>query len=218
MNRGLNERERAFCKLMAQDYQQSDAALRAGYSETSHRVQATRLMKRDDIRAEINKQKAERARAQAETVNQMITGAVNNGGKVPEALKREFPNSAMGVERGYVQHALVMSTAMALGEVPQKRTIIVRPRAKEGEALPTPIRFDIEVLEADPKAAAYCATLLGKEVDRVEAAAAAAGQGQTIEGELAASPLRLALQAFREKQGLDAPPDDYDPTQEASYP
>lgn len=51
----LSERQKLFCKYVAEGNNQSLAAVKAGYSKNGSRSRACRLMKRDEIRAEIGR-------------------------------------------------------------------------------------------------------------------------------------------------------------------
>ncbi|MFC1984219.1 terminase small subunit [Chloroflexota bacterium] len=49
----ISDRQRLFCKYVAEGDNPSFAAIKAGYSEKGNRSRACRLMKKDEIRAEI---------------------------------------------------------------------------------------------------------------------------------------------------------------------
>ncbi len=51
----LSNRQQLFCKYVAEGDNPSLAAVKAGYSEKGNRSRACRLMKKDEIRAEIRK-------------------------------------------------------------------------------------------------------------------------------------------------------------------
>ena len=51
----LSNRAKLFCKYVAEGDNQSTAAIKAGYSRRGNRSRACRLMKREEIRAEIRK-------------------------------------------------------------------------------------------------------------------------------------------------------------------
>lgn len=53
----LNEKQKAFCREYILDFNQTQAAIRAGYSERSARRVASRMMTKDDIKAYINELK-----------------------------------------------------------------------------------------------------------------------------------------------------------------
>jgi phage terminase small subunit len=197
----LTERERAFCgHYVANGGNATQAAIKAGYSEKGASVAGTRLMKRLPLRNEIARIHA----ANAQVVSAMLVKAAKNG-TIPEGISAADPGVAIGLTRAFQQYALVTAAAMALGEVPKPAGIIVRdPTHKK---LPKVVQ--VEIIEADPRTAAYCADLIGHELNRQEARPS---QAKTINGSLADAddPVTKAINAERALRGLDPVPEDYD--------
>lgn len=207
----LTAKERAFCgHYVANRGDAADAARKAGYSDKGNgaKVMGHRLLQKPAIQFELQRLTS----VNTKQVNQMLTHAATSE-TYPDPLKQAIAERDVGVsialERAYQQHALVKSTAMALGEMPRPLDIVV----KDPKGLAAPKVYRMELVTADPRAAAYCAHLLGEELARLEEQPPAAPQ---IEGTLAQkTQSERAIEEMARKLGLPmSVPDDYDPTKE----
>lgn len=219
MSRNLNPREQAFCKLVAADYSGAEAARRAGYSSKggAERVAATRLLARPDIQAEVARCRVEGDNARVSSVNGMIARAIE-GANIPDGEAAGLPHIAMGVERAYQQHLLLVAGAMAVGEMAMPADVIMKPRATKDNPNPKPIVHEASIRAADPRAAVAAAIALGKEIDRIEGLPPATDEANTIDGHLAVpleeTALGIMLAKARAKHGLPPMPPDYDPNKD----
>ena len=77
---GLEPMQEAFCEEFIIDLNQTQAAIRAGYEETSARVAGARLLSKDNIRARIDqlkKERTERTLMKADDVLNILHSAAN---------------------------------------------------------------------------------------------------------------------------------------------
>jgi hypothetical protein len=241
----LTAKERAFCQHFAAGANATEAARRAGYSDkgSAASVAANRLLKRADVVAEIRRlrdkvediqpddsdgpdvksggenDKGVKSGAKSERTRNVKPGKAVSRIVMPprEAIAQAKARAAIGLTREFIEETLVEATAMARGLLPMPRTLIIRPRPTEKDPNPQPVFIDAAVLEADPKAAAMCASLCAKEMDRLDALKPGGVDGAVVEGEVV-TPLSEFMTALREARGLPPVDPDYDPTKEASYP
>lgn len=79
----LSDRQKLFCKYVAEDNNPSTAATKAGYSAKGNRSQACKLMKREEIKAEIR-------RLQDEIITPQIASVLERKKRLTEIIRAKF--------------------------------------------------------------------------------------------------------------------------------
>ncbi len=207
---GLNERERAFARYIVAGANPTEAARKAGYSPKAANRTGSRLMKRPEIKAEIERVrtggeradggKGSRARKnREETVDKLLTSALDAAASSPRAtdaadleLRRVLDEEVQArIASAYFDAALIDTIEYALARKP---ATITRFEAKKRGAPPTLVNVAIYRLDLG---AANKAIEIGLR-RAAELETSRAGGATELVSETQLSPeLRKALEAFR---------------------
>ena len=163
---GLSDRELAFARYYVANPNGAEAARKAGYSSKGSSVTATRLMKRDGVRVEIDRLRT----AAASQVERLLASPVAVSPDASKALNDDTTAQAIAIraeadrqvasvtDRAYALAALVENLEIALGRRPVK---ITRSKARKDGG----VRHSIEqILRPDAAAANRAAELIIKHL------------------------------------------------------
>lgn len=92
----MTQQQKKFCRYMiATNYCQREAAIRAGYSEKTADQSASRLMRRDDIKAQIAKEQKEALRQKCVTPERVVMELMRAIERINGMDDRHFDGNAL---------------------------------------------------------------------------------------------------------------------------
>ena len=206
MEHGLTPREQRFCReYVGNGGNGKAAAIEAGYGEAGAAVQSTRLLKRADIQAEIQRLRSGTHGVVGEMMHKavmVINESRPSASENPEraAMYAEADKDLVaGLNRAYVIAGLMENFEMALGRKSKKLTRVLtkRVKAEDGTISTTVEAVQVEVFEVDHSGANRAGELLLEQcgADAPETANA---------GDNAVTPL---LDAFRQGRVFEVRPE-----------
>jgi phage terminase small subunit len=164
---GLRDREKAFCRYVVAGSSNTQAAIKAGYSANGASVQATRLMKKETIRGEIERLR----QAASDAVSSMLVPAMrdartrrgdDSGPELPAdlaAISKETAAEVVAmVDRNWTLAKLLKNFRVALGEMPIP---VTRQRKRKDGGVRN---ITEQILKPDAAAANRAAELLLKHL------------------------------------------------------
>jgi hypothetical protein len=175
----LNRREADFCRYyVGNNGNGTDAAKRAGYSPATARVQASQLLRRPHIAAEIERLRAAIRASAAKIMGTAVARKIENidaiSGEVIPPDQHDAIKEAViaGLTRAYVIANLMEIVDIGMGKRPTISTKIVKAVQKneDGEMTETVNGVAIEVSERDLGAAVRALELLEREATKKEEA------------------------------------------------
>lgn len=186
----LTDKERAYCRYyVANGGNGTQAAISAGYAKASASVQATKLMKKDVIRAEIA---AVRAQMGAGNLHVLPAPGQGSGGPPPpldgqvlepgdhgdRRRRVEHPaDPTVALTRGWIVEQLMRNVAISMGDEAIEQRVMVKATRRtlkagtDGEPLiqETVDVVTVKVTDRSGSAANQALNLLDQQLDKIKA-------------------------------------------------